>query len=264
MSIARTVSSSASPAKAPKRRAGKRRAGTTVETIYAAVRSLITNFEIRPGERLNEQNLAQMLGVSRTPIREALNRLKAERVLDFEPNLGFHLRMLGPTEIRELYEFRALIETHGARLAVANASDEAILELERFWRDVISRADSSGPQEFIFADREFHARLMALSGQTVMADALNAIGMRIHALRWIYLHGDPGRSLHDEHEPIVAALRARDTELCAALLSAHILKVGNNMADSASSGFLSLFMRRDPHDASAPVSVPGRPLSIVK
>jgi DNA-binding GntR family transcriptional regulator len=99
-------------------------AETRVADTYGRLKARVVGFGIRPGERLNEVALAREIGVSRTPLREALNQLVAERLIDFRPGTGFVCRPLEPKTIFDLYELRQVIEVTAVRLAIMRASDE--------------------------------------------------------------------------------------------------------------------------------------------
>ena len=100
--------------------------GDTQARVYEAVREMAMHYELRPGETVNEAALAARLGVSRTPLREALSRLVTERLMSFVPNKGFYCRTLSPEEVCQLFEVREALEVSGFRLACARASDQAI------------------------------------------------------------------------------------------------------------------------------------------
>ena len=105
-----------------------------VAYLYEAIQEMAVSYKFKPGERLNERALAQQLGVSRTPLREALNRLSAEGFLDFEAGRGFSCRPLEPKQVMDLYGLRAALERESVRLAVDHATEEDIAELEDFLR----------------------------------------------------------------------------------------------------------------------------------
>ena len=88
-----------------------------VEALYIRLKERAVNFEFRPGERINEGAIARELDASRTPLREALNRLVAERLIAFRPGQGFFCRALDSRTIFELYEMRAVIEVAAVRRA---------------------------------------------------------------------------------------------------------------------------------------------------
>src|SRR5258708_13430458 len=103
-----------------------------VERVYEQLKALAVSFEMPPGDRVNEIEIAQRLGVSRTPLREALNRLTADGFLTMTPGKGFLRRPLDPTEIFDLYELRVRLETSAVELAVARASDSDIDAIRAF------------------------------------------------------------------------------------------------------------------------------------
>ena len=86
-------------------------AGPRVDDIYDQVKAMAVSFRLRPGDRLNEVALSRDLGVSRTPLREALNRLVAERLFDFRPGQGFFCRPLDAQSVFDLFELRQIIES---------------------------------------------------------------------------------------------------------------------------------------------------------
>src|ERR1700739_2419677 len=102
---------------------GKPSPESIVDRIHSELRNMAITFRLLPGERLNEATLAKELGVSRTPLREAQNRLMAEGVLTFSANQGFYRKPLDVKEIFDLYEFRQYMEMSAVRLAVERATD---------------------------------------------------------------------------------------------------------------------------------------------
>ena len=112
---------------------------TRVADIYDQIKAKSAGFGIRPGTRINEGALARELNVSRTPVREALNRLVAEQLIDFRPGTGFFCRPLDPQDMFDLYEMRNIVETAAVRLAVLRARDIhnwAEVSLDGKWRVV--------------------------------------------------------------------------------------------------------------------------------
>src|ERR1700745_3877723 len=103
-----------------------------VDRVYEQLKAMAGSYELKPGERLNEGELAKRLGVSRTPLREALNRLNTEGFLRFAPGRGFCCRQLDAHEIFDLYELRKSIEVASIRLALKRAKDEDIDALLAF------------------------------------------------------------------------------------------------------------------------------------
>ena len=100
-----------------------------VERLYERLRQMAADFEFKPEERINESVLSKRLGASRTPLREALNRLVAEGFLTFHSGKGFYCRALSPDGILHLYEARVAIECEALRCSIQHASDHRIGEI---------------------------------------------------------------------------------------------------------------------------------------
>ncbi|OZI31333.1 GntR family transcriptional regulator [Bordetella genomosp. 10] len=196
---------------------------STVDRAYDQVKVMAVSYRFKPGERINEPALARHLGISRTPLREALNRLNTEGLLTSSPGKGFFCRELDAREIYSLYEMRKIIETGAARLAVARAGDEEIAALADFLERARPGSSSLSTMALAELDETFHQRLMALSGNAEMLQVLRNINERIRFVRWIDIEqADKRRGVPHDHDAVVAALRARDADLCASVLEKHI------------------------------------------
>ena len=139
-------------------------AETQVAGLYSRLKSKVVGFDIRPGERLNEVALARELGVSRTPLREALNRLVAERLVEFRPGAGFFCRMLEPQAIFDLYEMRQVLEVTAVRLAVVRASDEELIALRDEFRQRGQDVTGLTIAQAAERDEAFHIGIARASG----------------------------------------------------------------------------------------------------
>lgn len=200
-------------------------------------------FEIAPHERINEVELARRLSVSRTPLREALNRLVTEDLLTFEPNRGFRCRTLDTKDVFDLYEARAVVELGAVRLACARATDEEVAALRAFWEEV-ARLEDHPPTELVAKDEEFHERLAALSGNAELPRALRGINARIHFVRWMDLERAERRATtYREHAELLAALGRRDEAACVTILSRHIERRLDEIVEVIKAGVVHLFYR---------------------
>ena len=158
-------------------------AGPRVDDIYDQVKAMAVSFRLRPGDRLNEVALSRDLGVSRTPLREALNRLVAERLFDFRPGQGFFCRSLDAQSVFDLFELRQIIESAAARSACARATDEDLQML----RDELYETgiDITGLtiEEAVTRDEAFHLGIAKLSGNMELLQTLTRINERIRYIR---------------------------------------------------------------------------------
>jgi DNA-binding GntR family transcriptional regulator len=196
---------------------------TVVDRVYAILRERVLAGEIQGGTRLRQEALAEELGVSRTPLREALRRLAAEGLVEFNPNRGAQVTEVTRESSRASYEARLVIEPGAARLAAARRS---AAEVARMRDAVAAERASMSDAEAYAASRDFHLALVAASGNEHLkrvAEALwvSAIGQPIFS-RQASL--EPERITLDvvEHERIVRAVDAGDADVAEALTRSHI------------------------------------------
>jgi len=192
----------------------------TVGELYKRIKDMTILYDFMPGERINEVEVSNRFGVSRAPLREALNRLAAENLLHFVPNKGYFTKKLSRQEVFDLYQLREIIELGGLRLAIKRATEKEISDLSAFWDSVMERTDELNAKELVTLDEEFHIRLMRLSGNVELARSLNAVNERIRFVRWIDLKRE--QTTYSEHRSIVESLAKRDARQCEDLLSKHI------------------------------------------
>ncbi|MBN9063230.1 MAG: GntR family transcriptional regulator [Rhizobiales bacterium 65-9] len=215
-----------------------------VERVYEQVKALSISFDLLPGDRVNEIELAERLGVSRTPLREALNRLTADGFLTMRPGKGFFRRPLDAKEIFDLYEFRRCIESANAPLAIARATPEKIAAIRAFLD--ISRADvpERTVTELVELDEQFHEKLMALSGNAEMLRVLRNLNSRIRFVRWIDMENLRRQSTQQEHLAILDAVAAGDEKASMALLNEHIERRLDQIVAVIREGYARIYMNR--------------------
>ncbi len=203
------------------RRAVPRRAADSAGRAYAAIRQWIIEFKLKPEQRVNELKLAEALSLSRTPVREALNRLASEGFLVFTPNRGFFCRSLDIADLIAVYEVRSILERGSFELACQRAPNAGIAALARSWAEALIRFRRGDPDELLSLDEAFHRQLAELSGNSEIVRRITAIHARIRFVRRIS-HDPPEPRRIAEHSRIVAALKARNAELGTRILAQHI------------------------------------------
>lgn len=208
------------------------RSGSSVNRIYEQLKTMVATYQFRPGERVNEVELAETLGVSRTPLREALNRLVAEGLLAFVPNHGFAARSLDTKTIYELYQLRSALEALCVKLTVVQATDTDINMLMEFWEKVSLDFADYPAEKALEYDLEFHARLAALSGNTELLYMLNNISTRLYFVRLVFM-GKEHRRIDTciEHQAILVALKQRNTDTCIELMQSHIDRLQKQLVE---------------------------------
>jgi DNA-binding GntR family transcriptional regulator len=219
------------------------RSARGVEPIYERIKTMAMTFAIRPGERVNEVELAKALNVSRTPLREALNRLMVEGFLTRARNRGFSGRPLDAKQVFDLYELRKVLEISTVRLACERATDEELIELENFVKASIDRRDQENASGLLALDEQFHERVAVLSRNHEIVRSLQAINARIQYVRWLDMQK---RQTQQEHMRIVKALKTRDAAKAAALVEGHISRRLDQIVDVIREGYAEIYMRDQP------------------
>ena len=191
------------------------------DRVERALRDRILHGEVAPGARLNEVEIAGELGVSRGPIREALQRLASDGLVELQAHRGAFVRRLGPAEVRDLFEVRMALETTAARLAAQRATDAQLADLDAL---VHAGAEPIGHADVRFQGaRDLHARLAEATANPALAAHLTLVNQELRLLRT--RSGEvPARAEHAvaEHAEIVAAVRAGDADGAAAAMEAHL------------------------------------------
>ena len=199
---------------------------TSSERTLGRVRELILAGDLAAGARLGEAELAERLGVSRTPVREALSRLAAEGLVEIVPNRGARVSSWSVAELEGVFDLRAALEPRLTALAVPRAGAADVQALEAL-AGAMLRVGSPGPDQDLDAlfplNREFHGRLVALAEHPGMASALAGAVHAPIVLRNFHTYDDASlrRSLA-HHAEIVAAIRAGDPAWARAVMTAHI------------------------------------------
>jgi len=223
----------------PGKPAGKR-SGLTASDLYEQLRQMAILYKLRPGERVNELELSQAFNTSRSPVREALNRLASEKFLTFVPNRGFYGRELDRQDIYNLYELRKCLETAAVALAIDRAADADILAVRTFWSEVMRKSGRIPTQRLVALDEEFHVRVVALSRNDELVRALEGVNARIHFVRWVDME-ERQSDLYGEHQSLVDALLKRDLRRCHAILDGHISRRMEEIVQVIQAGVVRLY-----------------------
>ena len=215
---------------------------SSVDIIYNQVKTMAANFEFKPDERINEGILAKELGTSRTPLREALNRLVAEGFLNFQTGRGFFCRSLEPSSILDLYEARQAVECEALRLAVGRVDDADIVAIKVFLGHTeAAYTSSSSSQTLVEIDEEFHLRTIRLSGNRELERILENLNARVRYIRWIDMN-DRRSITPAAHLRIIEALERRDVEGTVAEMRNHIHRRSEEATDAVKTAFSQLYV----------------------
>jgi DNA-binding GntR family transcriptional regulator len=222
-----------------------------VDQIHREVRHMAIMFRILPGERLNESILAKELGVNRVRLREALNRLSTEGFLTFSAHHGFFRKPLEVKEVFDLYEFRQQMEMAAVRLVVVRASNEQLLELERFVNEGAESTTDRILDGAVSLDAEFHQRLIALTENREMLDSLSNANARIYYVHRMEMNGRSSE-LQTHLKKLARALSERDTEECMRLITERPVPRLDDIIDLVGRCYGRIYGQRDTIWASLP------------
>lgn len=220
-----------------------RKSGSSVDRIYEQIKQMAMNYKFRPGEPLNEVELAASFEVSRTPLREVLNRLVAEGLLDFVPRKGFSCKPLDTKRVFDLYEVRCGLEMMSARLATERATDAELQDLLQVWQDAAQSFCHFSPLECARCDEQFHEQLARLSRNTELLRMLQNINARAHYLRLISMEQEAfRRNTCAEHQLILQAICDRNPEAAVHCMSAHVSLRQEQLVEVIKEGVARLYM----------------------
>ncbi len=181
------------------------------EKVYDVIRDEILNGDIVPGERIIEARLAEQIGASRTPVREALHLLEKEGLLESIPRVGYCVKPLSWSEVEEICHIRAVNETLAAKWAMKRVSPKELLALENNLTMAEHEIRSGNPKAFVNRDAEFHDIIARASGSERLVELCEVL--RRHMLRYriesFYLPEIGMRAIQG-HRRILDSIRARD------------------------------------------------------
>jgi DNA-binding GntR family transcriptional regulator len=196
---------------------------TLMERAYLRLRHEVEVGLLVPGQRLDERALSERLGVSRTPLRHALEQLVHDGLAQRSPYQGIFVRSFTATDVENLYTVRSALEQLAVRLAVERASAEDLAQV----RDLANRCCECGDQGDTAglgeADRRFHEAIVTASQNDILIGVLKTLRRQVQAVRSFANEGvDLVKRTLDERLLICDAMEARDAEMAAKLLAAHI------------------------------------------
>ncbi len=195
-------------------------------SVHDVLFEMIANGELSPGSWLRELTIAERLGVSRTPVREALKRLSAEGFVELSPNRG--AQVVSPTveDVRAVFDLRVLLEPRAVELAVPLLTESDLEELKGLHQEMMRLAAGSRAEiETIpILNNQFHGVFLERCGNELLSSTLRRAIRPVLVSRAYYLYSDAAlsRSMH-HHEEILEAAVMADGESAAAMMKAHVL-----------------------------------------
>jgi len=190
------------------------------DQVYDQLERLIIQGALAPGQRLTEGELAERLGVSRNPVREALNGLSRAGWIELRPRQGAYVRRQTALEGDEFFHVRRMLEIESARLAAARATPEAVAALRELLTEGWTALETKDQEALLSANSRFHAAVVELTGNGVLGEMLQLLDKR---LRWYFkpVVITRGPDSWQEHTDLVEAIAVNDPELAAEKMRVH-------------------------------------------
>ncbi len=210
------------------------------EIVFESVRGAIISGVLKPGERLMEVQLAEKLGVSRTPIREAIRKLELEGLVIMMPRKGAYVADLSLKDITDVLEIRAALEGLAAGLAVLRITDEEIEELETTARQFHQAIEDDDFDMIVQKDIEFHDRIFRATRNDKLLQITNNLREQVQRFRIMYINkSNKSKDLAKEHYEIAEAISKRNIDMAEKIAKRHIenaekyiLTMAGNMPDN--------------------------------
>lgn len=201
-----------------------KRASGIVDEVYELIRADIMALRIPPDTRISIDSLARQLGVSQTPIREALSRLEATGLVIKQHFVGYlSAPQLNRQQLDELYELRLLLEPYAASCAAERMSEEELQAVARLAKEMEPGESRTSYDRFAVQDSELHDLIAAGSRNPLIRDALGKLHTHLHIFR-LRFHSEVTKEAYAEHGELIAALTQRKPAAAAAAMRTHIEK----------------------------------------
>ena len=200
------------------------------DVVFTTLRQAIITGEFAPGERLMEVSLAKQLGVSRTPVREAIRKLELEGLVIMVPRKGAQVAHITEKSLRDVLEVRKSLEKLAVELACERMTEEDMKEMNRAEEAFSAAVHEGDALRIAETDEQFHDVIYNSTGNTKLVQLLNNLREQMYRYRLEHIKDEKSRlSLLEEHQRMMTALRSRDVELAKKAAGEHIVNQENNV-----------------------------------
>ena len=208
-----------------------------VDDVYDVLVDMLMNHTLPPGARLNIDALSRTLGVSPTPVREALARAEATGLVVKERNRGYAVApLIGLDDLHTLMDFRVLVEPHASALAATHVDDDQARKLLDFAHSGSAGEDDPAASRLdMLYDAQFHDMIAVLSGNPWLRESLNRLQSHLHMYR-LYHHAGQAAATKPEHVSIAEAVLARDADAARSAMTQHLRTAMDRIDEVFSSG----------------------------
>lgn len=191
--------------------------------VAERLRILIDSGELAPGTRLNEIELCNTMGVSRTPLREAIRSLATEGLIELQPNRGAIVSIVSQEDVTEILPIMASLEGLGGRLAAMHMDQSKIAQVRKIHNQMISHYKNNEVAEYFETNRLIHELITEGSGNQTLVDTINSLSAKVRRARFTaQMTKESWAKAVSEHEEMIAALEAQDPDRLEAILVQHV------------------------------------------
>jgi len=192
------------------------------ESVYQTIKQKIIYVEYAPGTLIREGELASKLGVSKTPVREALNGLKHEGLVEVIPYKGYLVSQLSFQELRDLFELRIILETASVELAMQRITKSQLDHFKKLAQKKFNVDSEEARKEFMKVNADFHCYLGEVSGNKQLADQLTSIVQKMQRGLFLALRLSSLNEMEEEHLELVEAIEMKNEAKARKLIAKHI------------------------------------------
>jgi len=193
------------------------------EHVANRIREMIRKGLLNKGDRIVEKDLCASLGISRTPLREALRYLTSEGLITILPHRGAYVAEPSMDEIREMFEVMTLLEGNCAAMAAKKISPGDLRKLEKLHERLENHYKTDQPEKYLDANQKFHSALQEMAGNKVLNDVVNGLRQKIVLYRYRQLYQpDRFEASITEHRALMDALRKQDSVAAENLMRQHL------------------------------------------
>lgn len=196
---------------------------TITDQVYSVIKENILNENLKPGQKIQELQIARELNVSRSPVRSAINELIGEGLLESIPNKCVFVRRLSEKDIVDAYEFRIVIEQFAIVKVIESLDDRIAARLTEFKKEFLSHKRHQEIQEYLKVDTAFHEYLVNTAGNSIIIDSLNKVSMLITPFRVFSLSSQKrfAESIK-EHSGMIDSILKRDAKSATKFCATHL------------------------------------------
>lgn len=191
--------------------------------VAERLRLMIDSGDLEPGARLNEIELCNTMGISRTPLREAIRSLATEGLVELQPNRGASVSVVSREDVSEILPIMAALEGLGGRLAAVRMTEVKIAQVRKVHNEMVSHYQNREVAEYFETNRLIHKLVTEGSGNQTLVDTVNSLSAKVQRARFsAQMTEESWTKAVSEHEEMITALEAKDPERLEGILIQHV------------------------------------------